>query len=734
MLPTKKSDVRQMVSEWKAGELVDRRPQPVQNIVRVYNSGASDIPPGTPIDIKGFARPRGAQNLTYDEAVSAFLSAELVLLGQSASWEMRDDRQAGYAFAAETIKAGAVGDAVTAGKVFPASLWVVKYDTENEYFDNYTPSPNEKLWAREYDGTFIAVPNGDDLKGNNATDIFPPYVVLAHSALNNDNEAFCLVAFGALAGNNTLFFNKRACGFNLTQIGSTPLRVPQIQVGDYLGAADGGNSQMSIAGSGKVGVIYWRGFQIGSLEDIQKISLGEGLSVTGGASHTAVLSGPPPVIWFDSKPTGTGSPIPGGIIQTPHIAAGKYLIAEDGGSCSHSSAGSGKIGLIRWAGFDLNGSTGIQKLMFGAGFTVSGGDHAATVKLTRVTGPTGKTGKTGRTGKTGKTGADGEDADVGEVALYLYSHFRQQLRGVTGPRGATGKTGSRGKTGATGSPGLRGITGPTGPRGLRGPTGPAGGGSGGGSPGPRGATGPTGSPGPQGPRGATGKTGKDAEFDPEAFLEEYGDQIKGEKGDRGATGRDGRTGSRGPTGVTGKTGPEMDPDEFYAKYAEYLEGPPGPRGATGSRGKTGATGARGRTGKTGPRGLQGVTGVGLPGDRGPTGPRGLPGPAGRGPTGPTGVGLRGPTGIGLPGPQGPPGKTGSRGKTGRTGKTGGFSGTTGTVMTELSLVGSTGEVGPTGSVEVVTRVYCQNGTVKYDTVHLQISGDKISVYRAADTP
>ena len=251
MLPTKKSDVRQMVSEWKAGELVDRRPQPIQNIVRVYNSGGSDIPPGTAIDIKGFARPRGAQNLTYDEAVSAFLSAELVLLGQSASGEMRSDRQAGYAYAAETIKAGAVGDAVTAGKVFPASLWVVKYDAENEYFDNYTPSANEKLWAREYDGTFIAVPNADDLKGNSATDIYPPYVVLAHSALNNDNEAFCLVAFGALAGNNTLYFNKRAGGFGLTQIDSSPLRVPQIQVGDYLGAADGATRRCPTPGAAR---------------------------------------------------------------------------------------------------------------------------------------------------------------------------------------------------------------------------------------------------------------------------------------------------------------------------------------------------------------------------------------------------------------------------------------------------------------------------------------------------
>ena len=422
-----------MVGEWKAGVFTQSNRTYNDNILLIYNDGTSAIEPGTPIDIRGYALPAGALNLTYEQAQDAVLQNAIVLRGISAEYNLAEKRQTGYAYSAERIAAGEIGRASTAGKVFPASLWVVKYDETEQGYIDYTPLPTEHLWAREYDGMFIAVPDGNDLK-TSGTDIYPPFVVLAHSEQNDDGYAYCLVCFGALAGSNAIFLNRRAGGFNLPQIGSTPLRVPHIQAGDYLGAATGGNSSVSDAGSGKVGVIYWRGMEIGSLSDIQKISLGEGLKVTGstGSTHTAILSGPPPVVWFDQKTGGTDKGTLSSVIQTPHLAAGDFLGAVTGGACEHSSAGSGQIGLLYWKGGVVNGNSGIQRLYFDpSAFKVTKQSHTANITLT-ASGGRGPTGPTGKTGKTGKTGPS---PSVTGVAQSLYAQYAEELRGPTGKTG-----------------------------------------------------------------------------------------------------------------------------------------------------------------------------------------------------------------------------------------------------------------------------------------------------------
>lgn len=552
-----------MVGEWKNGAFAQSSRVYNDNVFLVYNVGSSAIEPGTPIEIRGYAKPDGASNLTYEEAQNAVLQKTVVLRGASAEHSLAEKRQTGYAFSSERIAPGEIGQATTAGKVFPASLWVLKYDAENEYYDVYTPDPSEKLWAREYDGEFIAVPDADDLKGNTATDIYPPFVVLAHSEQNEDGYAYCLVCFGALAGNNSIYFDKGAGGFGLTQIVSAPIRVPQIRAGDYLGAADGGDCQFSDAGSGKVGVVYWRGGEVNGLSDIQKLSFATGneeLIVTAGASHTAVISSPRYIL-VDNKPDETATPFDK-LIKTPHLGIGAYLAAGDGGSCAHSSAGDGKVALLYWRGCDVNRYNEIQQFIFDNSFQVLQQGHTVTIKLTRVTGPTGPTGPQGPRGVTGPTG----------VGL-------QGPRGVTGPRGLRGPTGPAGSGTGGGIPGPRGPTGPTG-IGLRGPTGK----TGVGAQGPRGVTGPT---GPQGLRGPTGV---------------------GTPGPRGATGSVGPTGPRGATGPQGVTG----------------VGLPGERGPAGQRGLPGPAGPQGLRGPTGPTGGVGDVRIAMVTGEPPTGVESVP--------------------------------------------------------------------------------------------------------------
>ena len=406
------------------------------NVLLIYNDGTSAIEPGTPIDIRGYALPAGALNLTYEQAQDAVLQNTIVLRGITAENNLLEKRQTGYAYSAERIAAGEIGRASTAGKVFPASLWVLKYDETEQGYIDYTPMPTEHLWAREYDGTFIAVPNSDDLKASGGVDIYPPFVVLAHSDLNEDGYAYCLVCFGAIAGSNTLYINKRAGGFGLTQLTSTPIRVPQIQAGDYIGAADGGNSPMSGAGSGKVGVIYWRGCDVNGYNDIQKFSFGNGLDVSQ-TGHTASIK-----LTRVTGPTGKTGP-------------------------------TGPQGITGKTGADgLRGPTGPRGLRGPTG-PAGSGTGSGIPGPRGITGPTGPQGIRGVTGKTG-VGTQGPRGKTGPTGV--------GLRGVTGPRGVTGVglPGDRGPTGPRGLPGAKGDKGDKGDRGeqgiqgLRGPTGPTG--------------------------------------------------------------------------------------------------------------------------------------------------------------------------------------------------------------------------------------------------------------------
>lgn len=289
---------------------------------------------------------------------------------------------------------------------------------------------------------------------------------------------------------------------------SGAIQTPHFRAGKYLGAANGGPCSHASGGSGKIGLIYWEGGEVNGHTQIQKINF-TGDLVCSCTGNTATVSGNRCII-FDAQGRDTIEPL-NETIETPHLAAGPYLGAANGGECAHSRAGSGLIGMLYWKGGEVNGNADIQKLQFNGDVQVEAEGNTATVTISGpsggVTGPTGPTGE-GITGPTGPTGPTGE--------------------GITGPTGPTGPTGA-------------GVTGPTGP------TGPTG-------------VGITGETGPTGPTGATGATGEDAEFNPEDFWRakgneilqglagSYGDDLKGDTGDPGATGASGPTGPTGPTG------------------------------------------------------------------------------------------------------------------------------------------------------------------------------------------
>ena len=161
--------------------------------------------------------------------------------------------------------------------------------------------------------------------------------------------------------------------------------------------------------------------------DLQTVISGEKATISGNRC-----------IWFDESDGSQGNGDLAGTIETPHISVREdFLGAADGGECAHSSAGSGRIGLIYWRGGYVNGNSGIQKIdITGPAVEFQATGHTAIIT---ITGPTG-----GITGPTGPTGP-----------------------AITGPTGPTG-------------PAITGPTGPagasiTGPRGETGPRGPAGG-------------------------------------------------------------------------------------------------------------------------------------------------------------------------------------------------------------------------------------------------------------------
>jgi len=488
--------------------------------------------------------------------------------------------------------------------------------------------------------------------------------------------------------------------------------------------------------------------------------------------------------WKGRMPTGADPTI----ARTPHLQAGRYLYFSNGGACSHSEEGDNIIGHIDWIGFKVSdsgdGGTGgsaseefekVVKLVAGSGIRaeqIQAGIVRLSVSGPGATGPTGPTGQS-ITGPTGATGPTGE--------------------GVTGPTGPQGEsiTGPTGATGSPGSPGVTGPTGPRGPQGqpgqsIKGDPGEPG------ATGPPGEPGPPGESitGPPGEDGKDAEFDPSSFWDTKGsdilagLVSQYGADLKGEQGDRGPTGPCGPTGESitGPTGPTGEsiTGPTGPTGE----KGDSITGPTGPQGQS-ITGPTGATGPRGEsiTGPTGPRGPQGESITGPPGqdgapgepgesikgDPGPTGPPGkdaefdpsafwsahgqdilsglvssyghlLKGdPGDQGPTGPTGesvTGPTGPTGESVTGPTGPTGEsiTGPTGPTGEsitgpTGPTGSVSAAMATVPASFAL-GSAGTA-PSGysSVEVVSAVYCRNGAVMYDTVHLYLSpSGQITVY------
>jgi len=462
---------------------------------------------------------------------------------------------------------------------------------------------------------------------------------------------------GAAGGAGALYVDNRS-GRGTAITGA--IQTPHVAAGEYLRAADGGKSPHPEAGDRKIALLYWQGADVGNATGIQKFHFTGGLN-TSVDGNTATVSS---FVYFDEKGYTQGPPL-AGIVRTPHLAAGAYIGAANGGKCTHSEAGDGLVGLLYWKGGEVNSNREIQKLEFSDNFTVSYADHKATIDFAgSISAPTGATGATGPTGPIGPTGATGS-------------------LGPAGPTGAAGNTGPQGPPGTDGQPG---AVGPQGPAGPRGPAGPAG---------ATGATGDAGQPGPQGPQGIAGTPGPQGPQGP-----------RGPAGDDGQDGQDGSPGPPGPTGITGPTGPTG------------VRGPTGPTGPIGNTGPTGGAGVQGATGPTGPTGSLGPAGP--TGATGPTGPLGPSGPTGEkgsqgapGPTGPTGEdgpqGPQGPQGIaGTPGPQGPKGATGATGPTGPTGSVGNF---------RLNL--TTGSP-PSGGIGVVIAAYCSGGVLYNDYGYLTL--------------
>ncbi|XP_068185799.1 collagen, type XXVIII, alpha 2a [Antennarius striatus] len=195
--------------------------------------------------------------------------------------------------------------------------------------------------------------------------------------------------------------------------------------------------------------------------------------------------------------------------------------------------------------------------------------------------------------------------------------------------------------------------------------------------------------GPSGPAGKRGRPGEDG-----------APGLKGQKGEAGLSGLPGREGAEGKPGDKGEKGERGECGTPGIKGDRGLEGPLGTRGLRGLQGLTGPPGdvgpqgpqgKQGERGIAGPPGIQGETGIGLPGPKGDMGFQGRPGPHGApgfgepgppGPQGPQGVqGDKGPQGEGFPGPKGERGLPGPRGPRGQQG---------------VGIKGQMGELGPPG--------------------------------------
>uniref|UniRef100_A0A8C7ZYQ7 Collagen alpha-1(XXVIII) chain n=1 Tax=Oryzias sinensis TaxID=183150 RepID=A0A8C7ZYQ7_9TELE len=214
--------------------------------------------------------------------------------------------------------------------------------------------------------------------------------------------------------------------------------------------------------------------------------------------------------------------------------------------------------------------------------------------------------------------------------------------------------------------------------------------------------------GPSGPAGKKGRPGEDGAPGQKGQKGKPG--YKGERGERGECGTPGIKGDRGPDGPVGERGqrgiPSMCPSGIQGETGIGLPGPKVLLVPQGQQGVQGEKGPQGEGfpgpkvilnifGELGPPGLPGQTGqagVGIQGEKGTEGPRGPPGVRGL-----QGEGLPGPKGDqGLPGEQGAPGERGS-GEPGPKGEPGdsGLSGLPG-LPGEDGAPGQKGAPGPPG--------------------------------------
>lgn len=283
-MEVRKSEVRKLVNDWKSGALNQPIPEtPTRRIIRVWNNTEYTYRPGDMFRLLRFAVPEANRSdlktyISRDDAVAAYLSNTLIFEGVERDVndaierleythapeepydfpELEKTPLARFAFAVESIPPGGIGECMTAAQVFPCIVEAT--DSSGQGVNNKNVNLFAE-WGSDSSGGLIV----------GSSDSSAPIVVIAMSGTTSAGSFAICALQGGGSGGGCVFFDQQ---YNYAPTGlSGIIETPHISAaGPFLGAGDGGPCNHAPGrGSGKVGVIYWKGGMVDGVTGVKNI-------------------------------------------------------------------------------------------------------------------------------------------------------------------------------------------------------------------------------------------------------------------------------------------------------------------------------------------------------------------------------------------------------------------------------------------------------------------------------